>query len=612
MTRTLLAALFSALLVSSSHAAVVFVQPHNGGGGLHKSSWYPPDGLDGDVYCWDNFTLASSTAISAVHWRGAYEYHPSGAGQSPVYDFEVSIYRSIGGNSQPDMGAGGRLAQYFVGGNAGEVAAGSFGGVLMFDYAFVLPSPFQAAGGTTYWVQIEASQGLASPSYAPDWGLAVGTGGNNSHFRFTTGGTFQTLAGDLAFSLLAGAGPTVTINASESPAGSGTITGAGSYPVGSTASLAAAANPGWGFLKWTENGVQVGASPSYAFTATVDRTLIANFDTAYTVVTSSYPQYGGAVTGAGVYTRGATVTLVATPVHGFVFNSWSDGVTTATHAFPAAADLQLTAFFDSAPDAATFDFDGAPVGGPFPLDLVVNGLTAHFTGGYSIQPVGTVGISPAGFSGLCVFPSSVFQSDLGIGFSEILTDFSILYAVDELGCDTSARMRVTAYLDALLVGTNTMVAPVPGTYPSATLSIAVPAGFNHVVVHWDAPGTLCQDYGPIFLADNVTVTRAAPPAAVDDWGSRGARQLHPPAPNPFQVATRIRFALPVAGRVGLNVYDMAGRLVRTLLNEVLPAGDRSVAWNGLDASGHEVSAGVYLLRLEAAGARESRRIIVLR
>jgi len=612
MTRSfVICALLSGLLVSTSHATVVFDRPHDGGGGLHKSSWYPPDGLDGDVYCWDDFTLVSNTAISEVHWRGGYELHPSGSGQSTVSGFDVSIYRSIGGNSQPDLGAGGLLVHYFVSGNAGETAAGTFGGVHLYDYAFTLPSPFQAAGGTVYWVQIVGSQGAAAPSFAPDWGLAVGTGGNNSHFRRITGGTSQIISNDLAFSLLASGSPTVTIIASESPVGSGTITGAGSYPVGSTASLMATPNAGWGFLDWTEGGSPVSANPNYAFTASVNRTLVANFDTSYTVITHSHPPYGGVVTGAGAYTRGSTVTLIATPVHGFVFSSWSDGSTTATHSFPAVSDLQLTALFDSAPNAVTFDFDSGPQYSSLPLDLTVNGVTAHFTGGYSIQQVGTVGISPAGFSGLCLFPSSVFQSDLGIGFSETMTDFSILYAVDELGCDTSARMRVTAYMNGAFVGTNTMVAPVPGSYPSATLGIVAPTGFNSVVVHWDAPGTLCQDYGPIFLADIVTLTRAAP-VGVGDEISRGVPRLFDPAPNPFQRTTTIRFVLPEAGDVRLEVYDLSGRLVRRLLGQPQPAGNRTVAWDGVDDAGRRVSAGVYVLRFETVGHRQYRRMVFLK
>ncbi len=609
MSRFLLSILTCALLVSSSHATVVFDQPHSGSGVLHKSSWYPPDGLDGDAYCWDNFTLASGTAITEVRWRGGYELHPAG-GQSPVYDFEISIYRSIAGGSQPDMGPGGRLVRYFAGGNAGETPAGSFGGVALYDYAFALPAAFQAVGGTTYWVHIEASQNIAYPGYAPDWGFAVGSGGNNAHFRFITGGTYQTIAGDLAFSLHGSSAPTVTIAASESPAGAGTITGAGTYPNGSTVSLVAAPNAGWGFVNWTESGAPVSANPHYTFTASVNRTLVANFDTAYTVATFSQPSYAGTTSGGGVYTRNATVTVSAIPAHGFVFDSWSDGSPDAVHSFPATYDVWLTALFRSAADAVTFDFDTAPVSTSLPLDLTVNGLTGHITGGFSIQPVGTVGISPLGFSGLCVWPNSVFPSDLEIGFSETLTDLSILVATADLVCDVSSRMRVTAYRGATFVGTSTVVPP-QGAYPSATLAITAPSGFDRAVVHWDGVGSVCQDYAPIFLADNLTVTRAAAGGIGAAVGALRPR-LFAPTPNPFREVAAIRFELPRAADARLAIYDLSGRLVRTLIDGPQRGGRGAVAWTGTDDAGRRLNAGVYLVRLESAGMHEERRIVRMR
>jgi hypothetical protein len=611
--RVALLALLCLLVATVAQATVVFNQPHDGSGTLHKSSWYPPDGLDGDAYCWDSFTLASSTSISEVRWRGGYEFHPSGSGQSPVYDFEVSIWRSIGGGSQPDLGPGGRLVIYYVGGNASETPAGSYGGVAMNDYAFMLPSPFPASAGTKYWVRIVAWQGLAAPSFAPDWGLARGTGGDNFHFRYITGGMYQTIQQDLAFSLLATAGPTATIDASAAPAGAGVVTGAGAYPIGSTITLQATPNAGWGFVNWTEGATAVSGNPTYSFTASVDRTLVANFVSAWTILTAAYPPYAGTVTGAGVYNDGATVTLVATPNHGFVFAGWSDGSTTATLSFPATSDMMLTAFFDSAPNCATFDFDNGNAGSSLPLDLLsTNGLSAHFEGGYSIQPVGTLGIAPAGMSGLYLYPSSVFPSDLLIRFPVTLTDFSILYAADEIACDNSATMRVTGFMNGAFVGTNTTTAPVPGTYPSGTLALVAPSGFDSVVVHWQAPGSLCHDYAPIFFADNVTVTFIPPLAVGDPPSPRGVARLFDPAPNPFTPATTIAFELAVAGDVRLNIYDLSGRFVRSLIERSMPEGVHRVTWDGTDAAGNPAHAGLYLLRLDAAGTRASRRMMLVR
>jgi hypothetical protein len=167
-----------------------------------------------------------------------------------------------------------------------------------------------------------------------------------------------------------------------------------------------------------------------------------------------------------------------------------------------------------------FDFENASVYSPFPIDLTVGGITAHFSAtgqGYSIQSSSTVAIVPAGFSGHFIYPSSIYAADLLVSFSQTLTNFSILYAPQELGCDSSATMRVTAYLNGAFVATATTNATwnCTCTWTSQILPISSAQPFNSVVVHYDAPPAPipnpCQDYGTIFLTDNMAVTPAPPP-----------------------------------------------------------------------------------------------------
>lgn len=73
------------------------------------------------------------------------------------------------------------------------------------------------------------------------------------------------------------------------------------------------------------------------------------------------------------------------------------------------------------------------------------------------------------------------------------------------------------------------------------------------------------------------------------------------APNPFIAQTAISFGLPVSGNVRLNVFDMTGRLVSTIANEEMAAANHTIIWDGTDASGTSVGAGVYFCRLETAG-----------
>ena len=83
--------------------------------------------------------------------------------------------------------------------------------------------------------------------------------------------------------------------------------------------------------------------------------------------------------------------------------------------------------------------------------------------------------------------------------------------------------------------------------------------------------------------------------------------LKPNYPNPFNPVTTIYFVLPAASHVRLTVYDLTGRTVTTLVNGVSDAGYRSVVWQGRDASGQSVPAGVYLYRVTASSLGSGER-----
>lgn len=163
-----------------------------------------------------------------------------------------------------------------------------------------------------------------------------------------------------------------------------------------------------------------------------------------------------------------------------------------------------------------FDFENANRYSSLPITLTAGGITAQFSAtgqGFSIQAANTMGFTPAGFSGNCIYPGGVYAADLVVNFSAPLTDFSILYAPQELACDSSATLRVTAYLGGALVGTATTNAQA-GTWPSETLQFHSTQPFNKVVVHYDKPPVTGGDWGPIFMADNMTVTPAPPPVVL--------------------------------------------------------------------------------------------------
>ncbi|MFH1844046.1 MAG: FlgD immunoglobulin-like domain containing protein, partial [bacterium] len=89
-------------------------------------------------------------------------------------------------------------------------------------------------------------------------------------------------------------------------------------------------------------------------------------------------------------------------------------------------------------------------------------------------------------------------------------------------------------------------------------------------------------------------------------------RLHACYPNPFNPLTTIRFDLPRAEQVELTVYDLGGRLVRTVVDESLPVGFHEAVWDGRDNHGRITASGVYLYRIEAGDFRQSRRMLLLK
>ena len=104
-----------------------------------------------------------------------------------------------------------------------------------------------------------------------------------------------------------------------------------------------------------------------------------------------------------------------------------------------------------------------------------------------------------------------------------------------------------------------------------------------------------------------------PAAEVEPADLPAEFRLYAGAPNPFESATAIRYDLPQDDRVKLTVYDINGKVVRTLVD--LPthqAGRFTANWDGRDAEGRQVAPGVYFYRLETSMHSATERVTLLR
>ena len=84
------------------------------------------------------------------------------------------------------------------------------------------------------------------------------------------------------------------------------------------------------------------------------------------------------------------------------------------------------------------------------------------------------------------------------------------------------------------------------------------------------------------------------------------------APNPFNPATQLGFALARPGRARLTVHAADGRLLASLVDADLPAGPHAYVWDGRDAAGRPAPSGFYLARLAADGSVTSRKLMLVK
>ena len=265
------------------------------------------------------FTAGSTVTVLAAPHSG-YVFVNWTANGAPVstsasYTFTVTASRTLTANFAP---------LYQVSTSASPAAGGSVSGGGTF------------VSGSSVTVTATASPGHAFVNWTEN-GVPVSASAN---YTFTVTAN-RTLTANFA--------PLYTITTAASPPAGGVTSGGGSYVSGSIVTLAAAPSAGYGFVNWTENGVQVSTSTSCVIAANANRTLIANFALLYTVAVGGSPTAGGSALGGGTFLSGSSVKVLAAPNPGFAFVNWTENAvpvsTSASYAFTVTANRTLTANF---------------------------------------------------------------------------------------------------------------------------------------------------------------------------------------------------------------------------------------------------------------------------
>jgi hypothetical protein len=104
------------------------------------------------------------------------------------------------------------------------------------------------------------------------------------------------------------------------------------------------------------------------------------------------------------------------------------------------------------------------------------------------------------------------------------------------------------------------------------------------------------------------------PSGVEGRPDQAAQTFYlaPVAPNPVTARAEFRYGLAQATTVRLEIYNVTGQRVRTLINTSQPAGQYSVKWNACDENGRKVSSGAYVYRLQAGDRSCAKRFTMIK
>lgn len=119
-----------------------------------------------------------------------------------------------------------------------------------------------------------------------------------------------------------------------------------------------------------------------------------------------------------------------------------------------------------------------------------------------------------------------------------------------------------------------------------------------------SPTVTWQEEGALVRVENFSSAKAG--------AIPGSYSLAQNYPNPFNPSTEISFELPVRGDVRLDIYNLLGQNVRTLVNGSLEAGSHTITWDGRADNGTGVASGVYLYRLQSGSYSETKKMTLMK
>ena len=275
----------------------------------------------------------------------------------------------------------------------------------------------------------------------------------------------------------------------------------------------------------------------------------------------------------------------------------------ACAASPAGAQISLPVTFEADIDYELVDFGGAMsslVADPTdPDDQVVQTvrpLSAECFAGTTVADV-------SGFTERIPFTPDATTMSVRVWSPE--AGIRVLFKVEEVG---NPGLNVETFTFTTVAGAwETMVFDLGDPMPNLN-PLQFGANYNKASIFFDfqcnLPGAPAAER--TYLWDDVTFGET-PPVSSEDGAATDAARLAQNAPNPFRGQTTIRFSLARAETVQIQVYDVLGQRVATLVDGPLAAGDHAVTLDGA-----RLASGTYVYRLSHGGEVATRSMVVIR
>jgi hypothetical protein len=311
--------------------------------------------------------------------------------------------------------------------------------------------------------------------------------------------------------------------------------------------------------------------------------------------------------------------------------SWTSAARLLCLAALALAALALAARAGSALAGPTFGFveDFAPAD-----------TTAGFVGGAQLSNPGTGGVGGAGDGFLRIARPGPLPGNLGCfnAGPDYAGDYiaagvtNVVFWLNDVETDEPLEIHLGIGTNGNFWQYNTGFSPPENGWARFEVNLADSANFTQTIsfpggsytlalqtadrLHWrhDLPPFIQQPDPIVGQAglDRIFLTNAAGSAVGDGAPGAGAVIRLAAWPNPARPATRIAAALHQPAAARLRIVSVSGRVLRELFSGPLAAGTHTFPWDGRDARGAEVAAGVYFIQLDAGERTEVGRIAVVR